>query len=151
MKFKISELASAIKNAQNAKKSSIIVPSNFSTSLMLTQFLKAELIVGFSYTNKYFSQFEVQLKYFNGVPVIKDIVVFSRPSQRLYVNVETLRTKFLPSSFVLLSTSKSYDVEYLHVGYGNTRKFLKRSAGVLTLQEALRLNVGGELLLQVIV
>jgi small subunit ribosomal protein S8 len=150
MKFKTSQLAANIKNAQNAQKNLALIPANFSTSLLLEQLHKAEFIGGFAYTQK-FEKFEIFLKYFNNEPVIKDIVVFSKPSRRVYVNANTLKTKFLPTNFVLLSTSKTSDVEYLHPGYGAVRTFLKRSSGILTLQDALRLNIGGELLMQIIV
>lgn len=150
MKIKSYQLAANIKNAQNAFKLTATVPATFANHVLLYKLHQAEFISGYQYSSD-FTKIFVHLKYFNNSPVIKDIITFSKPSQRLYVNTDTLKRKFSKGSFVLLSTSKTYELPYLHYGIGNVKRFVSKRTGVLNLDEVKKLNIGGELLLQVIV
>ena len=71
----------------------------------------------------------VVLRTMNGVKVINSIKLFSKPCRRLYVDVLSLKKMMMRNeySLVLLSTSK----------------------GVLTMSEAIKNNVGGEIICEI--
>jgi small subunit ribosomal protein S8 len=70
------------------------------------------------------AEIEIELKYFDGEPVIKDIKRVSKPGRRVYVSVETLPVVYRGLGISIVSTSK----------------------GVMSDTEARANNVGGEVL-----
>jgi small subunit ribosomal protein S8 len=66
----------------------------------------------------------VELKYFDGLPAIKEIDRVSKPGRRVYASVETLPSVFNGLGISILSTPK----------------------GVMSDSEARAQNVGGEVL-----
>jgi small subunit ribosomal protein S8 len=70
------------------------------------------------------SEFEIELKYFDGEPVIKQIDRVSTPGRRVYVSVQKLPTVYNGLGISILSTPK----------------------GVLSDAEARAQNVGGEVI-----
>jgi len=73
------------------------------------------------------SEFEIELKYFDGLPVIKDIERISKPGRRVYASVRNLPRVANGLGVSILSTPK----------------------GVMADHEAREKNVGGEVLCRV--
>lgn len=71
--------------------------------------------------NKYF--FKVNLRYYNGKPVIREVRMLSNPSRRLYVGYRDIKPYKNNMGVVIISTSK----------------------GIMTSTEAKKLRVGGML------
>ena len=70
------------------------------------------------------SEFEIELKYFDGAPVIREIERVSKPGRRVYVSVKTLPRVNNGLGISILSTPK----------------------GVMADHDARDANVGGEIL-----
>ena len=70
------------------------------------------------------SELEVELKYFDGAPVIKEVQRVSKPGRRVYASVATLPSVYNGLGIAILSTPK----------------------GVMTDADARAANVGGEVL-----
>ena len=70
------------------------------------------------------SEFEIELKYFDGAPVIREIERVSKPGRRVYVSVKTLPRVNNGLGISILSTPK----------------------GVMADHDAREANVGGEIL-----
>jgi small subunit ribosomal protein S8 len=70
------------------------------------------------------SEIEVELKYFDGAPVIKQMQRVSKPGRRVYASVDTLPSVFNGLGISILSTPK----------------------GVMSDSDARAQNVGGEVL-----
>jgi small subunit ribosomal protein S8 len=70
------------------------------------------------------SEFEIELKYFDGAPVIREIERISKPGRRVYVSVKTLPRVNNGLGISILSTPK----------------------GVMADHDARDANVGGEIL-----
>ncbi len=70
------------------------------------------------------SELEVELKYFDGAPVIKEVHRVSKPGRRVYASVATLPSVYNGLGIAILSTPK----------------------GVMTDADARAANVGGEVL-----
>jgi small subunit ribosomal protein S8 len=73
------------------------------------------------------SEFEIELKYYDGQPVIREIKRISRPGRRVYASVRNLPRVSDGLGVAILSTPK----------------------GVMSDAEAREQNVGGEVLCQV--
>lgn len=74
-----------------------------------------------------FSEIEVELAYYNGQAVIKDIEVLSTPGQRKYTGIKDVPVVYNGLGMIILSTPK----------------------GILCDADAKNANVGGELLLKI--
>ena len=70
------------------------------------------------------AEIEIELKYFDGAPVIRELQRVSKPGRRVYASVDTLPTVFNGMGISILSTPK----------------------GVMSDAEARTQNVGGEVL-----
>ena len=70
------------------------------------------------------SEIEIELKYFDGEPVIREIHRVSKPGRRVYASVDTLPTVYNGLGISILSTPK----------------------GVMSDAEARAQNVGGEVI-----
>ena len=70
------------------------------------------------------AEIEIELKYFDGAPVIRELQRVSKPGRRVYASVETLPTVFNGMGISILSTPK----------------------GVMSDADARTQNVGGEVL-----
>ena len=57
------------------------------------------------------SEIEIELKYFDGEPVIREIHRVSKPGRRIYASVDTLPTVYNGLGISILSTPKG-----VHVG-----------------------------------
>ncbi len=121
----ISDMLTRIRNAHMRSKNKVAVPTSKLRERVLEVLQKEGYIRGFAVIEKDGkSEIEVELKYFDGAPVIKEIHRVSKPGRRVYASVETLPSVFNGLGISILSTPK----------------------GVMSDQEARAQNVGGEVL-----
>jgi small subunit ribosomal protein S8 len=128
MTHSVSDLVCLLKNGQLARKQK--VTSNFSKlKQSILDILKREgFIKDFSVIKgNSFDTIEVELSYYNGDSVIKEIQVLSKPGQRRYTGVKDIPVIANGLGMVILSTPQ----------------------GVLSDIDAKTKNVGGELLLKI--
>jgi small subunit ribosomal protein S8 len=121
----ISDMLTRIRNAHMRNKNKVAVPSSKLRERVLEVLHKEGYIRGFATIEKDGkSEIEVELKYFDGAPVIKEINRVSKPGRRVYASVETLPSVFNGLGISILSTPK----------------------GVMSDADARAQNVGGEVL-----
>ncbi|ORE94576.1 30S ribosomal protein S8 [Acuticoccus yangtzensis] len=125
----LGDMLTRIRNAQMRKRSKIVTPG----SKLRTNVLEVLKLEGYirGYSVKELengrSEIEVELKYYDGAPVIKEIKRVSKPGRRVYSSVQTLPRVRDGLGISILSTSK----------------------GVMSEHAARDANVGGEVLCQV--
>ena len=125
----LGDMLTRIRNGQRAQKSSIVTPSS-NLRMNVLEVLKREgYIRGFE---KYkvregVEEIKVELKYFEGSPVIQEIARISTPGRRVYSKIRDLPKYYNGLGIAVLSTPK----------------------GVMSDQEARQANVGGEILCKV--
>ncbi|HEV2000615.1 MAG TPA: 30S ribosomal protein S8 [Xanthobacteraceae bacterium] len=122
----LGDMISRIRNAAMRSKDRVSTPgSRFRASVL--EVLKNEgYIRGYSSTEHKNgrTEFEIELKYFDGEPVIREIERVSKPGRRVYVSVRTLPRIHNGLGVAILSTPK----------------------GVMADHDAREQNVGGEIL-----
>ena len=122
----IGDLIARINNAQMRKKSKVSTPGS-RLRVRVLDVLKSEgFIRGYSTVEHKDgrSEIEVELKYFDGEPVIREIARVSKPGRRVYVAVRSLPRINNGLGVAILSTPK----------------------GVMADHDAREANVGGEVL-----
>jgi small subunit ribosomal protein S8 len=121
----IGDMLARIRNAHERGKSKVAVPPSRLRERVLEVLHKEGFIRGFTTIEKDGkSELEVELKYFDGSPVIKELARISRPGRRVYASVSTLPQVYNGLGISILSTPK----------------------GVMTDADARAANVGGEVL-----
>jgi len=127
----IANFLSKLVNGSLAKKEKITHYHSKKIIKILDVCLKKGLIRNYSFlpieNNKQF--IEVYLKYQKNKPVIKKMIMKSKPSKLSYINVK--------------------DVFFLNKTYPNSLIFISTSKGFMTTIEAAQLNVGGTLICQI--
>jgi len=124
----ISDLITRIRNAQQRAKSKVSTPGSHLRERVL-EVLKSEgYIRGYASVEKAGrSEIEIELKYFEGAPVIREIERVSKPGRRVYASVKNLPRVNNGLGVAVLSTPK----------------------GVMADHDARDANVGGEILFTV--
>ena len=124
----LGDLLSRIRNAQMRNKSKVSSPGSKLRESVL-EVLKAEgYIRGFSVTEREGrSELDIELKYFDGEPVIREIERISKPGRRVYASVRNLPRINNGLGVAVVSTPK----------------------GVMADHAARDANVGGEILFTV--
>jgi small subunit ribosomal protein S8 len=121
----VGDMLTRIRNAQQRGKNKVAVPPSRLRERVLEVLHKEGYIRGFATIEKDGqSELEVELKYFDGAPVIKEIQRVSKPGRRVYASVSTLPSVFNGLGISILSTPK----------------------GVMSDADARAQNVGGEVL-----
>ena len=122
----IGDLLSRIRNAQMRKKSKVSTPGSRLRANLLDVLKTEGYIRGYTTVEHKDgrSEFEIELKYFDGTPVIREIERVSRPGRRVYASVKALPRVNNGLGISILSTPK----------------------GVMADHEARDANVGGEIL-----
>jgi small subunit ribosomal protein S8 len=125
----IGDLLARIRNAQQRGKSKVTTPASKLRERLLEVLQQEGYIRGFSVAQHEGgkAEIEIELKYFDGEPVIKTIRRVSKPGRRVYASVETLPVVYRGLGISIVSTSK----------------------GVMSDTEARAQNVGGEVLCSV--
>ena len=122
----IGDMLTRIRNAQERGKSKVSVPHSKLRENVLNVLQGEGFIRGFAVVqlgnNK--AEIEVELKYFDGAPVIRELHRVSKPGRRVYASVGTLPTVYNGLGISILSTPK----------------------GVMSDSDARAQNVGGEVL-----
>jgi small subunit ribosomal protein S8 len=122
----IGDMLTRIRNAQERGKSKVAVPHSKLRENVLNVLQGEGFIRGFAVVqqggNK--AEIEVELKYFDGAPVIRELNRVSKPGRRVYASVATLPTVYNGLGISILSTPK----------------------GVMSDADARAQNVGGEVL-----
>ena len=121
----IADMLTRIRNGSQAQKTNVQMPASRS-KVAIAEVLKDEgFISGFSVDGEgVFRVLDVELKYFQGDPVIEEINRISRPSCRIYARKDDLPSIKNGLGIALVSTSK----------------------GLLTDKSARQAGVGGEIL-----
>ncbi len=121
----LGDLLSRIRNAQMRNKSKVTSPNSRLRESVL-EVLKAEgYIRGYAVVEKDGrSEIEIELKYFDGEPVIREIERISKPGRRVYTSVKNMPRINNGLGVTIVSTPK----------------------GVMADHDARDANVGGEIL-----
>ena len=125
----LGDLLSRIRNAQMRNKSKVSTPGSKMRARVLEVLKNEGYIRGYSSVEHKDgrSEFEIELKYFDGAPVIREIERVSKPGRRVYASVRALPRINNGLGVAILSTPK----------------------GVMADHEAREQNVGGEILCQI--
>ena len=125
----LGDMLTRIRNGQLRKKDSVMMPASRFRGNVLDVLHREGYIRGFKKIDleKQKNKFQIELKYVDGEPVIKDISRVSTPGRRVYSKISDLQRNFDGLGISILSTSK----------------------GVLSDSEARDENVGGEILCKV--
>lgn len=124
MQDPIADMLTRIRNAQQVGKTSVTMPSS-KLKKSIANVLKEEGYVGeFSVNDATKAELTVELKYFEGKPVIAELDRVSRPGLRSYVGKDELPSVRGGLGIAIVSTSK----------------------GVMTDRAARAAGVGGEIL-----
>ena len=125
----LGDMLTRIRNGQRTGKSKVRAPASKLRGRVLDVLKNEGYIRGYSQveysTGK--SEFEIELKYFDGAPVIRNIERVSKPGRRVYVGVKSIP----------------------HVANGLGISILSTPQGVMADHEAREKNVGGELLCRI--
>ena len=127
MQDPIADLFSRINNAQARGKASVVVPSS-NKKISIVSLLKDKGYVGsFNVSDGTKPEIEIELKYFEGAPVIKELKRISKPGLRQYSNKKEIPEINGGLGIAVVSTNK----------------------GLMTDQEAKEAGLGGELICSV--
>ena len=122
----LGDLFTRIRNAQMRNKSKVSTPGSKMRARILEVLKNEGYIRGYASVEHSDgrSEFEIELKYFDGTPVIREIERVSKPGRRVYASVRALPRINNGLGVAILSTPK----------------------GVMADHEARDQNVGGEIL-----
>lgn len=125
----LGDMLTRIRNAVGRKKNKVSTPASKLRARVL-DVLKSEGYIR-DYAQVDFdngkSEIEIELKYYEGAPVIREITRISKPGRRVYVSVGSIPSVANGLGIAILSTPK----------------------GVMADHEAREKNVGGEILCQI--
>ena len=124
----LGDMLTRIRNAQMRKRPSVATPASTLRARVLDVLQSEGYIRGYSEVEQNGkTEFQIELKYFDGQPVILEIQRVSKPGRRVYASVRTIPRVADGLGVSILSTPK----------------------GVMSDHEARSQNVGGEVLCQV--
>ncbi len=124
MQDPLADMLTRIRNAQQVGKASVTMPSSKLKVNVANVLSNEGYISGFSVSEGVKQELTVELKYFEGKPVIAEIDRVSRPGLRNYAGKEAIPTVRAGLGIAIVSTSK----------------------GVMTDRAARAAGVGGEVL-----
>jgi len=122
----LGDMITRIRNAQMRSKDRVSTPGSRFRGRVLDVLKNEGYIRGYSTTEHKNgrTEFDIELKYFDGAPVIREIARVSKPGRRVYVSVSSLP----------------------HIQNGLGVAILSTPKGVMADHEAREQNVGGEIL-----
>ena len=125
----LSDMIARIKNAAQRKRSKVTTPASKLRQRVLDVLQDEGYIRGYTLVEQpgEFPTFEIELKYFDGEPVIAEIARVSKPGRRVYSSIKDLKPIKNGLGISILSTPK----------------------GVMSDTAARDANVGGEVLCRV--
>ncbi len=125
----LGDLLTRIRNGQQARLGKVMCPSSTLRSSVLEVLKRQGFIRDYSLAKADNGQMQasIELKYYEGQPVIKEISRVSTPGRRVYTKIQDLKPLYNGLGVVILSTPK----------------------GVMSDHEARTANLGGEVLCHV--
>ena len=125
----LSDMIARIKNAATRKRAKVSTPASKLRARVLDVLAGEGYIRGYALVEKpgAFPEFEIELKYFDGEPVIAEIARVSKPGRRVYSSISDLKPIKNGLGISILSTPE----------------------GVMSDAAARDANVGGEVLCRV--
>lgn len=125
----LGDMLTRIRNAQMRDKSSVVTPASRLRANVLEVLQSEGFIRGYSQAEYAAgkSEITIELKYYDGEPVIREIKRISKPGRRVYSSVKNIPTVSNGLGVSILSTPK----------------------GVMSDSRAREENVGGEILCQI--
>ena len=125
----VGDMLTRIRNALMRGKSNVSSPSSKLRASVLDVLAKEGYIRGYSHTahDNGKSDLDIELKYYEGEPVIREITRISKPGRRVYSSVRSLPNVANGLGISILSTPK----------------------GVMADHDAREQNVGGEILCRI--
>ena len=125
----LGDMLTRIRNGQNANKSVVDAPASRFRANVLDVLKREGYIRNFSQVEKRpgINEFKIELKYYDGKPVISEIKRVSTPGRRVYSAIDDLPKTYNGLGISILSTPR----------------------GVMSDNEARAAHVGGEVLCQV--
>jgi small subunit ribosomal protein S8 len=125
----LGDMIARIKNAATRRRSKLLTPASKLRQRVLDVLQSEGYIRGYSVLEQpgEFPQFEIELKYYDGQPVIAEIARVSKPGRRVYSSIKDLKPIKNGLGISILSTPK----------------------GVMSDTAARDQNVGGEVLCRV--
>ena len=115
----VSDMLTRIRNAQNATKVNVKMPSS-TQKVSIAQVLKDEgYIADYSVTGDAKKELLIELKYFQGKPVIEQIKRVSRPGLRIFKSKDELPSVNGGLGIAIISTSKGMMTEKQARSAGN--------------------------------
>lgn len=104
----IGDMIARIKNAAERKRAKVVTPASRMRQRVLDVLQAEGYIRGYSRTEtaQGFAQFEIELKYYDGEPVIAEISRVSKPGRRVYSSIGDLKPVKNGLGISILSTSK---------------------------------------------
>lgn len=115
----VSDMLTRIRNAQNATKVNVKMPSS-SQKVNIAKVLKEEgYITDFSVSGDAKKELLIELKYFQGKPVIEKISRISRPGLRIFKSKDELPSVNGGLGIAIISTSKGLMTEKQARSTGN--------------------------------
>ncbi len=125
----LGDLLTRIRNAQHRRLPKVTSPASNLRTNVLEVLRKEGYIRGFSQSQIEggHAELEIELKYYEGEPVIREIRRVSKPGRRVYSKIKDLHRPYNGLGIAVLSTPR----------------------GVMSDNEARAANVGGEVLCQV--
>ncbi|PWL17765.1 30S ribosomal protein S8 [Falsochrobactrum shanghaiense] len=125
----IGDMLTRIRNAVGRRKTKVTTPASKLRARVLDVLQSEGYIRGYSQSEfvNGKAEIEIELKYYEGVPVIRELTRVSKPGRRVYVSVKSIPQVANGLGISILSTPK----------------------GVMADHEAREQNVGGELLCRI--
>ncbi len=115
----VSDMLTRIRNAQKAEKVNVTMPSS-KQKVSIAQVLKDEGYVSdFSVSGEVKKELTIELKYFQGKPVIDQIKRVSRPGLRIFKSKDELPSVNGGLGIAIISTSKGMMTEKQARASGN--------------------------------
>ena len=104
----LSDMIARIKNAATRKRAKVATPASKLRARVLDVLADEGYIRGYSLVEKpgAFPEFEIELKYFDGEPVIAEISRVSKPGRRVYSSIKDLKPIKNGLGISILSTPK---------------------------------------------
>jgi small subunit ribosomal protein S8 len=125
----LGDMLTRIRNAQRARSQNVVSPASSMRANVLEVLIREGYIRGFTKVDirPGVSQLNIELKYADGEPVIKEINRVSKPGRRIYSKIADLPRVYNGLGIAILSTPR----------------------GIMSDSEARAANVGGEVLCRV--
>ena len=123
----IADLLTRIRNALMRKKESVNAPYSKLKHELTKLLVKEGYLASVKKVKKDFDELEITLKYFNDQPVIKELVRESKPGLRQYISYKDIKPPKRGLGIKVLTTSK----------------------GLMTDRQAIKSEMGGEIICRV--